>query len=87
MWARRLAPAGAAYVHHHASAQCPSKKKGPRLSLIYVGVFWLELIRTTAYLGLEYVRSYLPEPRMRYFEWLLPTEGPPMLESAASPVR
>jgi len=61
---------GAAAEERDPKVRIPSKTKGPRLSLPRVGVRFLRKIRSSAHLGVEFVRSYLPEPHLRTFAWL-----------------
>jgi len=63
---------GAAAVHREPTAQWPRKTKSPRLSLATIGTWWLHRIRSGAYLGLDWIRSYLPLPSFRFFDWLPP---------------
>jgi hypothetical protein len=61
--------AGAAAVHRQPKLQLVIQQR-PRLSLLTVGIRWIDTIRRTAHIGIEYVRSYLPPPTLRTFAWL-----------------
>lgn len=62
--------AGACAVHRDPSLELSCKKKGPRFSLVRIGVRWLGKIRSSAYIGLQFVRSFMPPPTLRLFDWL-----------------
>lgn len=64
---------GAATVHHDPSLEFRNKK-GARLTLARIGARWLERFRRRAYLGIEFVSSYLPPPALRQFPWLFRPE-------------
>jgi hypothetical protein len=53
----------------------PSKKKGPRLSLVSVALRHLEQTLKEVMIDLAWVRAHLPEPELRKFAWIDRAEG------------
>jgi hypothetical protein len=48
----------------------PCKYKGPRLSLLRVGIQFVVKLAWLVYIGVGFIRAHLPPPRLRHFPWL-----------------
>ena len=61
---------GEAVAEQNPGVRLPCKKKGPRLSLLRVGIRFLVKVSRTVHIGVKFVRAHLPEPSLRIFGWL-----------------
>jgi Transposase DDE domain len=55
----------------------PCKRKGPRLSLMRVGIQCVTQIAPLVYIGVCFIRTHLPPPQLRKFPWLQAIEVDP----------
>ncbi len=62
--------AGAAIEQIRPKVRMRCKKKGPRLSLVRVGIYFLEEARRRWRISARFVLEHLPPPRLRTFAWL-----------------
>lgn len=61
---------GHAVVQRDPSVCLPCKHKGPRLSLVQVGIRFLEKMAHMVKLDARFIRRHLLLPQFRYFEWI-----------------
>ena len=61
---------GAAVCEAHPDAQMAEPHKGPRLSLLKLGIAFMAAARHTWRLGVRFVETHLPPPHLREFTWL-----------------
>jgi hypothetical protein len=61
---------GQAVAHPALSVRLPCKRKGPRLSLVRVGIQYVAAVALRVYLGVRVIRLHLPAPHLRHFPWL-----------------
>ncbi|MBI3962547.1 MAG: hypothetical protein HY335_07335, partial [Deinococcus sp.] len=66
---------GQAVAQQTPAVRLPCKRKGPRLSLLRVGIQGLAVWRRTVRLGVHFIRAHLPPPQLRYFPWLQTAEA------------
>jgi hypothetical protein len=52
-------------------------RKGPRLSLLRVGIPFVAKLALRVYIGVRFIRAHLPPPRLRHFPWLQAIEAVP----------
>jgi hypothetical protein len=69
-------------VGHAVAEQTPSvrlhcKRKGPRLSLVRVGIRYLLPLAAQAILPADFIHQHLPAPQLRRFAWLQTAEPIP----------
>jgi Transposase DDE domain len=55
----------------------PCKRKGPRLSLVRVGIQFVAKLALLVYIGVRFIRAHLPPPQLRRFPWLQALEAIP----------
>lgn len=48
-----------------------SKKKGARISLVRIGIFYWQMVTKRVRLTTKFIKAYLPKPKFRYFQWLV----------------
>lgn len=48
-----------------------SKKKGARISLVRIGVFYWQTMTKKLRLTTKFIKACLPKPKFRYFQWLV----------------
>jgi Transposase DDE domain len=65
---------GQAVSEQNPGVRLPCKRKGPRLSLLRVGVRFLEKVSRMIHIGVRFVRSHLPPPALRIFGWIQTTK-------------
>ncbi|MDR5695431.1 MAG: hypothetical protein QN121_09190, partial [Armatimonadota bacterium] len=65
---------GHAVMRRDPSMCLPCKHKGPRLSLVQVGIRFLEKLAHMVKLDTRFIRRHLPLPQLRHFEWLYHVE-------------
>ena len=65
-----LTAIGHAMTLHHPNIRLSSKKKGPRLSFLTVGLLFFPFFSTTQTLSLHFLRTNIPPPTLRSFDWL-----------------
>jgi hypothetical protein len=53
----------------------PCKRKGPRLSLLRIGIQFVTQLAPLIYIGIRFIRTHLPPPQLRRFPWLQALEG------------
>jgi hypothetical protein len=53
----------------------PCQCKGPRLSLPRVGMLFVARLALRVYMGVRFIRTHLPPPRLRRFPWLQAMEA------------
>jgi hypothetical protein len=61
---------GQAMAEATPAIRLPCKYKGPRLSLVRVGQWFLPLMARRVHLGLHFIQAHLPPPGLRHFPWL-----------------
>jgi len=66
-----LTAIGYAISMHRFDVRLPSKKKGPRLSLITVGYLFFHYFFTHYNLSLKSLKQNMPPPTLRSFPWLI----------------
>lgn len=66
---------GQAVAQQTPRVRLPCKRKGPRLSLLRVGIRFLATWRRTVHLGVRFIQAHLPPPQLRYFPWLQTAEA------------
>jgi hypothetical protein len=65
-----LTAVGHALSQKHAHVRLPSKTKGPRLSLLTVGLLFWPVLQNKVVLNLKFLKTHLPPPTLRSFPWL-----------------
>ena len=70
-WWTAVGDAGAAT---RPTVRLPWRRKGPRLSLLRVGQWFVPRVARQLHLGVRVIRAQLP-PRWRRFPWLLISEA------------
>jgi Transposase DDE domain len=65
---------GQAVSEQNPGVRLPCKRKGPRLSLLRVGVRFLQKVSRMTHIGVRFVRSHLPPPALRIFGWIQTTK-------------
>ncbi len=65
---------GQAVTEQDPGVRLPSKSKGPRLSLLRVGIRFLVKVARRVHIGAKFVRAHLPPPALRIFAWLQTTK-------------
>jgi hypothetical protein len=66
---------GHAMAEAEPSVRLPCKRKGPRRSLLQVGIRFLAKLAQTVVLGVAFIRAHWPAPKLRIFTWLQTAEG------------
>jgi hypothetical protein len=66
---------GQAVAHVPPQVRLPCKRKGPRLSLLRVGIQLVTQLAPLIDMGIRFVRAYLPPPPLRRSPWLQALEG------------
>jgi hypothetical protein len=66
---------GQAMAEAIPTVRLPCKRKGPRLSLVRVGQWFLPTMARRVHLGVQFIRAHLPPPQLRCFSWLRGGEG------------
>lgn len=61
---------GAAVAQKEPTVQMPCKHKGARLSVLRVGMGYIQCVARQVWVGIEYVRQHLPPVRIRRFKRL-----------------
>lgn len=64
---------GQAVAQQNPKVRLPCKRKGPRLSLLRVGIRFLVRVSRRIHIGVKFVRAHLPPPGLRIFGWLQTT--------------
>lgn len=64
---------GEAVAEQNPGVRLPCKRKGPRLSLLRVGIRFLVRVARRVHIGVKFVRAHLPPPGLRIFGWLQTT--------------
>lgn len=64
---------GQAVAEQNPRVRLPCKRKGPRLSLLRVGIRFLVRVSRRVHIGVKFVRAHLPPPGLRIFGWLQTT--------------
>jgi hypothetical protein len=64
---------GQAVAQQNPKVRLPCKGKGPRLSLLRVGIRFLVRVSRRIHIGVKFVRAHLPPPGLRIFGWLQTT--------------
>jgi hypothetical protein len=65
-----LTAIGHAMSLHHPNIRLSSKKKGPRLSFVTIGLLFFPFFSATQTLSLQFLRRNIPPPTLRSFDWL-----------------
>lgn len=68
---------GQAVAAQTPRVRLPCKRKGPRLSLVRVGIQYVAMLALRVYIGVRFIRVHLPPPQLRRFSWLQAIEGLP----------
>lgn len=66
---------GQAMAQAAPRVRLPCRRKGPRLSLLRVGMAFVAKLALLVYIGVRFIRAYLPPPRLRRFPWLQAIEA------------
>jgi hypothetical protein len=66
---------GQAVATQAPRVRLPCKRKGPRLSLVRVGIQFVAQLALRVYLGVRFIRAHLPPPQFRHFPWLYVRKG------------
>jgi hypothetical protein len=66
---------GQAMAEAIPTVRLPCERKGPRLSLVRVGQWFLLTMARRVHLGVQFIRAHLPPPQLRCFSWLRCSEG------------
>jgi hypothetical protein len=61
---------GQAVATEEPSVRLPCKRKGPRLSLLRVGIRYLKKLAQKVRLSARFIQQHLPLPELRIFAWL-----------------
>jgi Transposase DDE domain len=61
---------GQAVAQTTPRVRLPCRHKGPRLSLLRVGIQFVTQIALLVYIGVRFIRTHLPPPQLRRFPWL-----------------
>ena len=61
---------GQAMAKATPQVRLPCKRKGPRLSLLRVGMQFVAQLAPVVYMGVRFIRAHLPPPHLRHFPWL-----------------
>jgi len=61
---------GQAVAEEAPSVRLPCKQKGPRLSLLHVGIAYLRKLARLVRLSFRFIQRHLPLPHLRLFAWL-----------------
>jgi len=61
---------GQAVEEQSPGVRLPCKRKGPRLSLLRVGISFLKKVSRMVYIGVKFVKNHLPPPALRIFGWI-----------------
>ena len=61
---------GQAVANEEPSVRLPCKRKGPRLSLLRVGIRYLKKLAQKVRLSARFIQQHLPLPELRIFAWL-----------------
>ena len=64
---------GQAVAEQNPKVRLPCKRKGPRLSLLRVGIRFLVRVSRRIHIGVKFIRTHLPPPGLRIFGWLQTT--------------
>lgn len=64
---------GGAVAQQNPKVRLPCKRKGPRLSLLRVGIRFLVGVSRRIHIGVKFIRAHLPPPGLRIFGWLQTT--------------
>jgi hypothetical protein len=64
---------GEAVAEQDPAVRLPCKRKGPRLSLLRVGIRFLVKVARKIHIGVKFIRTHLPPPSLRLFGWLQTT--------------
>lgn len=65
-----LTAIGHAMAMRHPNVRLPSKKKGPRLSFLTIGLLYFYPFLQTQTLSLKFLKQHLPPPTLRCFSWI-----------------
>ncbi len=68
---------GQAVAEEPPSVRLPCKQKGPRLSLLRVGIDSLRKLARVVRLRVRFIQQHLPRPQLRIFAWLQTAEVTP----------
>ncbi len=66
---------GQAVAEQEPSVRLPCQQKGPRLSLLRVGIYYLRNLARRVRLSVRFIQQHLPLPQLRFFAWLQTTEA------------
>jgi hypothetical protein len=69
--------AGQAMAKKAPRVRLPCKRKGPRLSLVRVGIQFVAKLALLVYIGVRFIRTHMLLPRLRRFPWLQALEAVP----------
>ena len=64
---------GQAMAEATPQVRLPCKRKGPRLSLLRVGIPFVAKLALRVYIGVRFIRAHLPPPRLRHFPGCKPS--------------
>lgn len=64
---------GEAVAQQNPKVRLPCKRKGPRVSLLRVGMRFLVRVARRVRIGVKFVKYHLPPPGLRIFGWLQTT--------------
>ena len=68
---------GQAAAETAPKVRLPCKRKGPRLSLLRVGIQLVATLALRVYIGVHFIQTHMPRPRLRRFPWLQALEAVP----------
>jgi hypothetical protein len=71
------AAVGQAVAEKAPRVRLPCKRKGPRLSLLRVGIQDVAKLALLVDIGVRFIRTHRPLPRLRCFPWLQALEAVP----------
>jgi hypothetical protein len=66
---------GQAIAQASPRVRLPCKRKGPRLSLLRVGMLFVTQLAFLIDRGVRFIRTHLPPPQLRRFPWLQALAG------------
>jgi hypothetical protein len=66
---------GQAVATQTPRVRLPCKRKGPRLSLLRVGIQFVATLALRVYMGVRFLRTHMPPPQFRRFHWLQARQG------------
>jgi len=66
---------GHAVAQEDPSVRFPCKIKGPRLSLVQIGIRFLQKVANLIQLNICFIQQHLPQAQLRFFPWLSTMEA------------